>query len=240
VSERVRPHVLYPYEVQRPLGPTGSRPTRWAGGLASIAGGATAAARPTPRPFRGSVLQRSLCSSRSCRGARLSVAYPCPSSGRNPSIQARSGPGPTSPFWARKARVNALQAIRRHPPGADGVSRHALGKRRWPAAVPLGGLRPIHGHLPCPRDPQIPVFKPILPRGHGLPCPIRAPEEAAIPVQARSAPRPAVPFLGTAGTDDPSAAQRRLEIGRAAPSPRPSASDVGHRRAALPGSRPNQ
>jgi hypothetical protein len=63
------------------------------------------------------------------------------------------------------------------------------------------GLAP-HGRRAPPNrgpfrasSPVIPVFKPILPRGHGLPCLIRGPDEAANPVfKPDRAPRPASPF----------------------------------------------
>jgi hypothetical protein len=96
--------------------------------------------------------------------------YPRPLRRRKRLIQASLG----LEFGGRHG-VCAIHAVRR-PSGADGVSRHGLGKRGWPAAVALGGLGPSHGPS-VPSVGAIPVFKPNVAQGtviRRLPCPQRA------------------------------------------------------------------
>ena len=91
------------------------------------------------------------------------------------------------------------------PRVADGVSptRRASGVGRQQS--PSAGFA-LTTATSVPADRAIPVFKPFLPRGHGLPCLIRAPLMAAVPVfKPDRAPAPASPFLDTEGTGNPSA-----------------------------------
>ena len=117
MSERVRPHVLYPYDSSGPWGPTGSRPTRWAGGLASIAGGATAEPRLTaalsvPLRTRNPCVQADLAAR-----ARLPCPIRAPQEAAIPVFKPDRAPRPASPFWARKARVIRNTPMPSQPPG---------------------------------------------------------------------------------------------------------------------------
>ena len=103
----------------------------------------------------------------------------------------------------------------RGPWGPTGVSRHALGKpcvgqagcsrrRRGCRAPP--NRAPIRAPIRGRDRPQSLCSSRKSHRGHGDPCSIRAPKEAAIPVfKPDPAPRRGSPFLGTEGTGDPCA-----------------------------------
>ena len=130
------------------------------GGWAGIAGGG-AASFASPRTFPCPPRPQSLCSSRCCGGGTVTAPCPCPSGGRNPCVQASSGPGPGSPFgrgrhasYPRPSAPQPAPLTNRNPSvQADSCCRGR--GYRAPSAPPQQGA--------------IPVFKPDQARGRQSP-----------------------------------------------------------------------
>ena len=92
------------------------------------------------------------------------------------------------------------------PLGSEGVfPSHARPGRStrqlaatWAAGAGLGRSAPY----PRPLRPASPVFKPIVARRHGYPCPSASPQGSAIPVSSRSQGRGRETPLGADMTRD--------------------------------------
>jgi hypothetical protein len=130
----------------------------------------------------GAPMPRNRCVQATSRAGGAKVCAPlrppkCPQSLCSSQIRPR---GANSPF-GRNHQTFCVSQASRAPLRGHGVARHALGKRGWPAAVALGGLRLNHGcfRALCARNPCVQAVLAVRAR---LPCPIRAPEEVAIPV----------------------------------------------------------
>ena len=179
----VRVHITHPRLGGRPGGPD---LTDWPGlrlGSSPGLGGRVSSPHATPiRPPRAAL--EAVSNRNSSEGA---VIDPLWTPSNRPQTQCSSQIRP------RKGGKSFLGA--RTSCDAYGVSRRASAQ-----AGSAGSSRPSAGPVlttvaSVPSWPAIPVYKPISPRRHGSPCPIRAPPEAASPVfKPDRAPIPASPF----------------------------------------------
>ena len=171
-------------KTHRAWGPTGRDQSRQASATARL----TTAGRdsePLNRALLRAPTTRNPCVQADlAEGPRLPCPLRAPRNGPQTQCSSQIRRPRRKSLWARKTRGDAsdnANAGPRRPRDLGG--RRGSRATRWASGVGWQQSPSADSALTTvasvPSVPAIPVFKPFLPRGHGLPCPIRAPKNSS-------------------------------------------------------------